>query len=1034
MLALSIYLPMDRRFALARGETLPDRTSGAALFADISGFTPLAEGLARTLGARRGAEELARELNLVYNSLIATVDRFGGSVVNFSGDAITCWFDDNSSPGEHPSLGPAGQRAAACALLMQGVFAAFGAVTLPSGGIVTLAIKVAIACGPARRFVVGDPAIQCIDVLAGTTLERMAAAAQVAHRAEVLLSPECLPALSDEALIVEWRSGTAGEPEGTRYPVIGGMLAPVPDTPWPPLAHYAIPDEQLRSWVLPVVYSAFQADRGELLPELRQALALFLRFSGIDYDGDDTAGAKLDQFIRWVQHQLAHYNGTLIQLTMGDKGSFLEAAFGAPVAHEDDARRAALAALALRSLPAELAFIDSVQIGISQGTMWAGAYGGTTCRTYGLCGDNVNLAARLMSHAAPGEVLTGGRMQQQAGGEFAWEELSPISVKGKRDPVPVARLVGTRLTATTQKYTGPLVGRTTELAQLRDVVQPIFERQFGGVVAIYGEMGIGKSHLVDELRRQLTRDYSLLWLTCPADGILQPSLHPFRACLQAYFNQSADRSQTENNARFDTILDALLADLPCPEADDVRNELTQARSFLGALLDLRWVGSPYEQVEPHLRFERSVVAFRSLIRAESQRQPVVLHLEDTHWLDVDSQVLVEVLVREAEAYPFAVVLTSRVGDDGMPLAMPQDAGIPRHVLQLDVLSPDAVRVLAAQALDDTISDDLLTFLVEKTDGNPLFVEHLALDLHERGALARSDGGMLRLVSNAVAEVPASVTAAVVARLDRLAPLLKGLVQTAAVLGHSFDVRVLARMRTEDPKLATQMADVEAEGIWSATEKGYRFRHALLRDAAYEMQVRVRLRKLHAEAGAALEDVYGAALAGHVAELAYHYRQAGDVERERHYLALVGEQAFNVSAFRDAIAAFERVLALTPAPQRGRLTTQLARSYLLLRDSETAQRLYEESLALTEAAGDHAGRAAASYELGLMAFRRQAYGAALDYLQRSLELYRTAHDRAGEGRTLNYLGGLYIELGETEKALVCYEEAMGLPRQSEGGQS
>jgi len=159
---LSAYIPSDRRRALARGETLPDRAAGAALFADIHGFTPLTEMLTAQLGERRGAEELTRQLNRVYDALIAEVDRYGGSVVSFSGDGITCWFDDAHSP--------AAPRAATCAWAMQQAMAPFASFALPNGGTASLAVKVAVAAGPVRRFLVGDPQIQLIDTMAGETL------------------------------------------------------------------------------------------------------------------------------------------------------------------------------------------------------------------------------------------------------------------------------------------------------------------------------------------------------------------------------------------------------------------------------------------------------------------------------------------------------------------------------------------------------------------------------------------------------------------------------------------------------------------------------------------------------------------------------------------------------------------------------------------------------------------------------------------------------------------------------------------------
>jgi len=147
------YIPIDRRLALARGEELPDRSSGAALFADISGFTPLTEMLTRELGPQRGAEELSKQLIVIYSALIAQVDRYRGSVISFSGDAITCWLD-----------GDDGARAAACALEMQRAMGTLGEVVTPAGARVRLAMKAALAVGDARRFLVGDPEIQLIDV------------------------------------------------------------------------------------------------------------------------------------------------------------------------------------------------------------------------------------------------------------------------------------------------------------------------------------------------------------------------------------------------------------------------------------------------------------------------------------------------------------------------------------------------------------------------------------------------------------------------------------------------------------------------------------------------------------------------------------------------------------------------------------------------------------------------------------------------------------------------------------------------------
>ncbi len=216
MESLSAYIPLDRLRAMARGEDLPDRTQGAALFADISGFTPLTETLMKELGPRRGADELTIQLNAVYGAQIAEVHRYEGSVITFSGDAITCWFDGDPSTGS----GQAALRATACALAMQQVMGRFAKITTPSGKTVPLAIKVAVVAGPARRFLIGDPQIQCIDVLAGATLDRMAEAEKCAARGEVVVGAQVIAQLGDRVEIGEWR-------EDQRFAVVAGLTGQV---------------------------------------------------------------------------------------------------------------------------------------------------------------------------------------------------------------------------------------------------------------------------------------------------------------------------------------------------------------------------------------------------------------------------------------------------------------------------------------------------------------------------------------------------------------------------------------------------------------------------------------------------------------------------------------------------------------------------------------------------------------------------------------------------------------------------------------
>ncbi len=439
MAKLDAYIPIDRRFALTRGETLPDRAEGAVLFADISGFSSTATALEKELGPRQGADELMMHVNQLYTGLVNQVHRYGGSVVNFSGDSITCWFDQRLpvGAGPVPIARNSAQRATACALAMQELVGQAGEWELSTRSRLSLSIKVAVVAGSARRFLVGLPRIQAVEVLAGGLLDRSAAAEQVLQPGQVVVGAEVLGRFGRQLQVSEWVEGNNGE----HFALITGLAEAVAPAPWPDLP--PIDPGTARKWLLAPVYHRLQRGEEEFLAELRPSVALFLNFSGIDYDADDDAGQKLDAFVRWMQRILEQYGGYLLQVTVGDKGSYAMASTSAPVTHEDDALRAVAATQALQMLPPELSFITELRAGISSGTMLIGAYGGDVRRTFSEQGSETNLAARLMEKAAPGEILVSARVAEAARHEYELRDLGALRLKGWVDAVP-AFAVGRR--------------------------------------------------------------------------------------------------------------------------------------------------------------------------------------------------------------------------------------------------------------------------------------------------------------------------------------------------------------------------------------------------------------------------------------------------------------------------------------------------------------------------------------------------------------------------------------------------------------
>ena len=611
------YIPMDRRQTMARGEALPQRMAGAALFADISGFTLLTEALALELGPKRGAEELTNHLNRVYDALIADLHRYGGSVIGFSGDAITCWLD-----------GDDGRRATAAALAMQAAMRQFAEVRTHSGRVISLGMKAAVAAGPVRRFVVGDPDYCVVDVMAGATLEHLAAAEHQGERGEVILDATAVAALGEAVQIAAWR---ADKQTGDRFAVVTGLTVEVPETPWPPLPPDALREEQVRPWLLPPVYERLHL--GEFLAELRPAVALFLRFGGIDYDRDEGAADKLSGFIRQVEEILRRYGGSLIQVTLGDKGSYLYAAFGAPVAHEDDAIRAGSAALELRTLAARLGFLTPPQIGITQGRMRTGAYGSTTRRTYGVLGDATNLSARLMQTAEPGEILVSQTVRESTGNAFAWEERPAVLVKGKSEPVAVARLVEVKeqhaISLLEPHYALPMVGRAVELALLEATLRLARQGQ-GQVVGLTAEAGIGKSRLAAEVIRLASEQgFAGFGGECQSYG-MNTSYLPWQTIWRRLFGLGAGQTLAEQiktlEMRLERINPAFVPRLP----------------LLGPVLNLSIPDNDFTRTfDAKLRKSSLEALLVDCLRARALEQPLLLVLEDCHWLDPLSYDLIE---------------------------------------------------------------------------------------------------------------------------------------------------------------------------------------------------------------------------------------------------------------------------------------------------------------------------------------------------------------------------------------------------------
>lgn len=1025
-MALSAYIPVDRLVALAAGRDLPDRTSGAALFADLAGSTQLAEMLLRHHGPERGVEELTALINRICGVLLDAVERYGGSAISFSGDAITCWFDGQA----------AGLRAAAAALDMQRAIAQIAPVRT-SDSELEVALKIVIAGGPIRRFAIGDPGLGRIDVLAGGTLDLLGALEHLARRGDTLVEADLATGLGDTAALGEWRADEASAARAAR---LLGLRAAVPPAPWDRPAESPDLDDLARPWLLPAVAARLLGSRGAtsppLLAEIRRAVALFLSFRGIDYDNDEDAPVLLDAFIRRVQQIAAAYGGALLQLTMGDKGSYLYVAFGAPVANDNAAANAVGAAFALRELPAQLSFIGDLRIGIAQGQMYCGDYGGPTRCTYGALGDATNIAARLMTLAPPGAIRCDDRVYRAARRRWAFAELHAVRLKGKRDLVPLFTPTGP--SADLERAADALapIGRDAELARLDRLLGRLADGA-GRLLIISGEPGVGKSVLGATLaRRALARRVGLLQ-SAASSVEQQTPYHAWRDLLEGFFGLGPISDPAARRGEVRALVSALAP------------RLQQRVPLLNDVLHLGFADTPLTTaLDARLRQESLLGLVLALLRARMAEGPLLLLIDDAQWLDQLSWQLTAGVTRALldEGAPLLMALLCR--ESGLSGSseghLARVAALPQaETMRLGGLSADGLADLAARRLGVAAAHlpaAVVAQLRERAAGNPFFAEELIDNLRDSGLLRVEPAAHgPRCIAHpdlaaGRAPLPQSIEGLVLARIDRLPAQQQLLLKVAAVIGRSFAAQPLhATLRhyapVDRPTLADYLDSLSRHDLTMPEsiepELTYAFKHIVTHSVAYETLLFGQRAEIHRAVASWYERSYAQQLAPFYPLLAHHYHMADDRASEARYARLAGEQAAGLYANEDAVAYLSRALRLTPPDDAAaRFAVLLARErvYEVLARRESQASDVRALEAAAERLDDDRRRAIAALRRASFAERVSDYAAGARAAERAIGLAAALGDRPSEAEGRLLLGKVLQKQGAYDDARASLERA------------
>lgn len=845
--ALGALLPRVTIEWAARRDELGDTQliDGSMLFVDISGFTRMSERLAKF--GRLGAEEVTDAVETCFRALLALAYNAGGSLLKFGGDALLILFR-----GDVHAM-----RAATTAIAMQERLRHVGRIAT-SAGTVRLRMSAGVHTGTFGCFLVGGSHHELI--LAGPDVSTVVAMEGTARAGEVVVSPATAAAI-DARLI--------GPPQGDGLR-LRRVQVRVPDDPAP---RGVPPDLDLRSYLPAPIVAHVEAGGGQ--PAHRTVGIAFCHFDGTDAlmrdDGPGAVAAALDGLVTVVQEEVDRSGVLFLATDVDEDGGKVILASGIPTATEADADAllATVRRIADRDLPLPL------RIGVHRGAVFAGEVGPPYRRTYTVMGDAVNLAARLMARADPGRIVASPEILAPSRTSFATTPLEPFMVKGKRRPVEASELGAPRRLTARAAVALPFVGREPVCAGLAAAVADV--RGGGGVaVEITGPAGIGKSRLTDELR-SLATGLPVLTVAC----------NPYEA--------------STPYAVFWWLLHDVLDLGPEAARDDVRDALVGAMErhapdlapwlpLLGTVLDVDLPATPeISAIDPQYLPNRVREVVATFLNAVLPAHVVVI-VEDAHWMDDASSEVLELIVRAVHTRSALVCVTRRDQDGGAQI------GELAHTttFRLEPLTAAEVVATLTAATDDVpLRADELDALATRAAGNPLFLATL-LDARRAGEDVRT--------------LPTTIDDLVTAQIDRLPPELRDVVRVASVLGQTFPLHdlelLLGRPVPADPTR-------EWAGLDGLLEPGatgtLRFRHALVRDAAYAELPFRRRRELHARAGDAIAAPLGDHPETEAEILSLHYFHARRYDDAWRFACVAAQRAATKYANVEAIELLQRAV-------------------------------------------------------------------------------------------------------------------------------
>lgn len=824
---------------LLHSDVIRSKYDGFVLFIDISGFTRLTEQ--HMNNSFKGAEEVSDLLNAVFNPIIDSIYSHNGTIAVYAGDALTAVFqtDDYREP-----------------------FKAISKIyyQISHGAVEGIRIKSILTRGKVNvnEFKYGAETIRLYDGYPLWTI----------NKAQIYAKPDCLIVDRNVYKMMDKTAKQSVSKIGTFYL----------------LSSFENNVSKLKSFA-----SRKKNRPKKSFAEFRNVTSIFINFTALK------RADERRRFISYLADLCLKYKGNLNMLDSGDKGYIAFIIFGAPVSYEDDRKRAINLLLELRKK------YSRIRAGVTYGMAFAGVIGNSRSKTYTAIGDNVNSAARLMSRADEGGILTSEEIFRELYEQYEFEYTGIINIKGKNKKITAYALRG-QLAQREKTYDNRFVGREEYMRMAEKIGKDLIHEKFCPSLIITGEAGMGKSRLINEMCSRMGQ--AIDKYTIYADDINKAGFHPFIRFLKQYFNINDSLSNNRNTdnyrKKFEKIVSSDIKGLRESEKNMLREGSYLIEGFLGLVFSRKW-----RELDAKSKYDKTESEIILLFRAIAGIRPTVFIFEDYHWIDEESKKLLMRLMHNMKNANSLFIVSSRPDEQARKIKSAVDDNLVE--IDIDHFDDKEMREFLKDRFLYIPDENLFKYIMEKSAGNPFYAEQISLYLSENEFIGTRNNKSILMKD--VASIPITIYSLIISRIDRLALSLKNAIKNAAVIGNEFELRVLSEIM-KNADIMNSIDEGRSKGIWdSLSEIKYIFKHSIIKDTVYEMQVKKEIRNIHHRTAEVLSRFYSQD-ASKSYEIGFHYDRAESFDKAKEFLYKGFTYSKEMYRNADAVKIIKRLIELS----------------------------------------------------------------------------------------------------------------------------